>query len=295
MLAMPPKDFPNKEKIVYIPPGSSIKKAGEILEKEKIIKSAKLFDLWTRFRYDSVHAGDYAFKNKTSLWSVSARLANGIFGLEPVKILIKEGDTRNKIAKEFSKKMLRFNPDKFLLLTEGKEGYLFPDTYIFAPNASEEKIVSTLLDNFNKKIAPYAKDIEKSKMSLDEIITLASLVEREAHNAKDRKMIAGVLLNRLKIGMPLQVDVTWFYTHGKGTPGITLKDLKDKDNPYNTYVHKGLPPTPIGSPGISSIEAVLHPIKSDYLFYLADRKGRTYYSKTYEEHLQKRDLYLRRK
>ncbi len=289
-----PDNFPTKPTYILIPHGSSIDKTAQILKEENIIKNPEIFKFWTKFRYKKIKSGDYLFKAPENLWTVSRRLAGGKHGLTIVKILVKEGETRKQIAKTLSKKMLRFNIDKFLLLTEGKEGYLFPDTYHFLPNATEEKIVKTMLDNFNKKISKYKQDIEMSKMTLNEIITLASLVEREAGNKKDRKMIAGVLLNRLRIGMPLQVDVTWFYTHNKGTPGITLKDLSDKNNPYNTYRHKGLPPTPIGSPSISSIEAVLHPTINSYLFYLADRKGRTYYSKTYTEHLRKRDLYLKK-
>ena len=287
-----PQDFPVKDTYVLIPYGSSIDTAAHILKEKHIIKNEQIFRLWTRYRYDTIKSGDYLFKKPESLWSVSRRLSKGKYGLDIVKILVKEGQTRRQIAKTLSDKMLRFNPDKFLLITKDKEGFLFPDTYHFLPNATEEAVAKTMLDNFNKKIAPYRNDIEKSKMTLSEIVTLASLVEREARNKKDRKMIAGVLLNRLRIGMPLQVDVTWFYTHGKGTPGITLRDLSDKDNPYNTYRHKGLPPTPIGSPGISSIDAVLHPIKSNYLFYLADKKGVTHYSRNYAEHQQKRQIYL---
>jgi len=292
-MASAPEYFPTTKTYVNIPAGSSISKASEILANKNIIKNQSLFKIWTKYRYGRIKSGDYLFASPESMWTVADRLANGHDGLTPVKILIKEGKTRLQIAKILQKKMLRFNIDKFLLLTEGKEGYLFPNTYIIMPNTSEERIVEIMTDEFNDQVAPYQNDIEKSKMTLKEVITLASLVEREARNYHDRRMIAGVLLNRLKINMPLQVDVTWFYTHGKGTPGITMRDLTNKDNPYNTYVHKGLPPTPIGSPGISSIKAVLNPIKSKYLFYLADRKGKTYYSRTYEEHLKKRDLYIR--
>ncbi len=292
-LAAAPKNFPEGEFILSIEPGTSIKQAAKLLEDKSLIKSAILFELWTGFKYGHIKAGDYLFKSPETVWSLSRRLATGAHGLTPVKILIKEGATRREMANIFASKLYRFNPDRFLLITADKEGFLFPDTYTFLPNATEEDVANTMLSNFNKKIKPYAKDIEKSKMSLNEIVNLASLVEREAHNKKDRKMIAGVLLNRLRIGMPLQVDVTWFYTHNKGTPGITLKDLRDRDNPYNTYIHKGLPPSPIGSPGISSIEAVLYPIKNDYLFYLADKNGVTYYSSTYQEHLQKRNKYIK--
>ena len=287
-----PANFPKKETYLFVAPNANVKQVAALLEQKNIIKSALLFEYWTRLFHKNIKAGDYLFKSPENMVKVSRRLALGLHGLKPVKITVKEGATRMQIAKQLQKKFLRFNPDKFLLITKDKEGFLYPDTYFFLPNASEEKVAQTMIDNFNKKIKPFMSDIEKSKMTLEEIVNLASLVEREASNYKDRRMIAGVLLNRLKINMPLQVDATWFYTHNKGTYGIKLSELKDKSNPYNTYVHKGLPPSPIGSPSIESIKAVLYPIKHDYLFYLADKNGRTYYSKTYSEHLRKKRIYV---
>ena len=120
---------------------------------------------------------------------------------------------------------------------------------------------------------------------------MASIVEREARDPEDRRMIAGVLWNRLSRGMALQVDVTFLYTIGKGTFQLTTKDLTN-DSPYNTYVHKGFPPTPIGSPSLDSLLAAAVPTKNSYLYYLADHSGVTYFSKTYQEHLRKKRLYL---
>lgn len=288
----PPEQFP-KESLITIPSGITIKDAGSILKANNIIKNETLFELWMNIRYDNIKAGDYLFKSKESMWSVARRLAVGAHGLTPVKITIKEGATRKEMADVFAGKLLRFNKDKFLLMTINKEGYLFPDTYYFLPNANERQIIDAMYNNFLKKIEPFKEDIDKNSMSLHDIVTLASLVEREAHKYDDRRKIAGVLLNRLAIDMPLQVDVTWFYTDNKGTPGITIADLKDKNNPYNTYIHKGLPPSPIGSPSLSAIKAVLYPEKNDFLFYLADSKGNTYFSKTYKEHLYKRRKYIR--
>ena len=121
---------------------------------------------------------------------------------------------------------------------------------------------------------------------------MAWILEKEAHTTFDRRMIAGVLWRRLKIDMALQVDVAFLYSIGRSTFSLTNADLKDADDPYNTYVHKGLPPGPIGSPSLSSLRAAVTPIDEGFLFYLADGNNVTHYSKTYEEHLRKKALYL---
>jgi len=291
-LSSPPKSD-MAEKLIYIPSGSSIQDAAKILKNNGIIKNESLFKYFTSVRYGDVKAGDYLFKTGEYMWSVSSRLAHGVHGLTPVKITVKEGATRMEIADLLSNNLLRFNKEKFLVLSRDLEGYLFPDTYYFLPNANEQSVIDAMVANLENKLKPLMPDISKSELTLPEIINLASLVEREAYKYTDRRKIAGVLLNRLNINMPLQVDVTWFYTDNKGTPGITLSDLRDKSNPYNTYIHTGLPPSPIGSPSLSAIKAVLYADNNDYLFYLADKYGNTYFSKTYKEHLYKKRKYLR--
>ncbi len=292
-LSLPPANFPKGKFLFELKRGESVDDVASKLQDKHMIKSELLFKIWMRLAYsDKLQAGDYLFSNPENLWTISRRFANGEHGLTPVKIRIQEGWDRRQIAKTLEKSLLKFKAEKFLDLSRDKEGYLFPDTYYFLPNITEQKVLDVMLANFYKKIAPLSADIEKSNLSLDEIVKLASLVEKEASNYKDRRMIAGVLLNRLKIDMPLQVDATWIYTHGKGTFGITLKELKDKNNPYNTYVHKGLPPTAICSPSLSSIKAVIYPENHNYIFYLADSKGNTYYSKTYKEHLRKKRIYI---
>ena len=289
----PPTDFPKDPILVNIPNGASVQEAVNILGDAGVIKNKSLLILWLNTRYENIKAGDYLFKTEESMWSVASRVALGVHGLVPVRITVKEGATRKEMADLFAAKLMRFNKDKFLLMSQNMEGFLFPDTYHFLPNADEKKVIDTMYDNFLTKIEPLREDIERNELTLRELITLASLVEREAYKYEDRRKIAGVLLNRLEIGMPLQVDVTWFYTDNKGTPGITMYDLRDKTNPYNTYIYKGLPPSPIGSPGLSAIKATLYPEKTNYFFYLADNKGNTYFSKTYKEHLYKRRKYIR--
>ncbi|MBI3075161.1 MAG: endolytic transglycosylase MltG, partial [Parcubacteria group bacterium] len=147
-------------------------------------------------------------------------------------------------------------------------------------------------ENFFKKIKPLETAIGDSGKNLHEILTMASLLEEEARAADTRRLIAGILWRRLKIGMPLQVDATFMYINGKNTFELTLEDLADDSSPYNTYTHKGLPPGPITNPGLDSIVAALYPKENPYLFYLADLSGTTYYSRTFDEHKEKKFRYL---
>jgi UPF0755 protein len=163
------------------------------------------------------------------------------------------------------------------------EGYLFPDTYFFLPNATEDTVIQTMRQNFDAHIATVQADIDASGKPLSEIITLASIIEREARNPEERRKISSVLWNRLKKDMALQVDVTFLYTIGKGTFELTKDDLAS-DSPYNTYINKGLPPTPIGSPSLDAIVAAAVPAKTDYLFFMADLRGVTHFCKTHSCH-----------
>lgn len=147
--------------------------------------------------------------------------------------------------------------------------------------------------NFDNKIIELKEQIENSKYSLNEIITLASIIEEEAIKEEDRKIVSGILQTRLKIGMALQVDATFAYINGKNTYALTHDDLR-KDSPYNLYTNVGLPPTPISNPGIESIKAVLEPINTDYLYFLSDLNGNVYYAKNFDEHQANREKYLRK-
>ena len=171
------------------------------------------------------------------------------------------------------------------------EGYLFPDTYFFYSNVTPDQVIETLRNNFNQKIKTALLDIQASGKSLQDVITMASIVEREATSSTDRKMIAGVLWKRISISMPLQVDPPFYYILGKDSSQITLKDLA-MDSPYNLYKNKGLPPTPITNPGMSSILATVNPTTSNNLFFLSDKKGAIHYAPTYEGHVANKLKYL---
>ncbi len=291
-LVRPPENFPLNS-LVSVPEGASVSAAAMKLESDGVVRSAKMLSTLVRVmgRERTVRAGDYMFKEPKSVFAVARALSIGQFGLEPLRVRIHEGAMTKEMAVTFGRLLERFDEENFLLEAQPQEGYFFPDTYFFMPNATEVTVMETMRQNFDKRIAEIQPIIASSSRTLDEIVKMASIVEREARDPSDRRMIAGVLWNRLARDMPLQVDVTFLYTIGKGTFQLTIADLKS-DSPYNTYRFKGLPPTPIGSPSLDALMAAAQPTKNDFLFYLADRKGVTHFSKTYAEHLRKKRLYL---
>lgn len=289
----PPGSFP-VGKLVSIPDGATLQESAELLEEQHVIRSAAAFRVLvslTGHEHD-VHAGDYMFKEPRHLLAVARAIVIGQFGLEPVRIRVHEGATTMEMAEIFAARLERFNSDSFAAQAKQMEGYLFPDTYYFLPNATEDIVIKTMRQNFDDRLAALEPRLASSTRSLDDIIIMASILEREGNGRDDdRRHIAGILWNRLEQGMPLQVDAVFLYTIGRSTFSLTKADLAS-DSPYNTYKVKGLPPTPIGSPSLDSIEAALDPIPSKNIFYLADRYGNTYYSRTYAEHMRKKALYV---
>ena len=291
-LIQPPRDFPVNE-LVSVTEGASLDSIARQLQKDGVVRSALAFRLIVTAlgREKTVHAGDYLFKEPKDVFSVARAISIGAFGLEPIRIRITEGATTRAMAIIYASQLLRFDPQKFLEKAQPQEGYLFPDTYFFLPNATEDTVLRTMRQNFDIHIAEIEPLIASSTNSLADIVTMASIIEREARKPADRRMISGVLWNRLERGMLLQVDVTFLYILGKGTFQLTRKDLRT-DSPYNTYVNKGLPPGPIGSPSLDSLQAAVSPTKNNYLFYLADYHGVTHFSKTYQQHLIYKRMYL---
>jgi UPF0755 protein len=176
-------------------------------------------------------------------------------------------------------------------MAKSYEGYLFPDTYFFYENVTPIQVLETLRDNFNDKIKLALLGIQAFGKPLNEVIEMASIVEREATSTVDREIIAGILWKRIATGMPLQVDPPFYYVLGKSSAQLTVKDLA-MNSPYNLYSHKGLPPTPISNPGIDSILATVNPTKTNYLFFLADRRGVIHYAVTNDDHVANKYKYL---
>ena len=289
----PPRAFP-VDKLIAVPEGASLAQVAADLEKEKVVRSDLALRIMVRFagRSTSVRAGDYLFKEPKSIFAVLNAITTGDFGLDPKRVRILEGTTVQEMAHMYAESLERVDEQRFIEKAQPLEGYLYPDTYFFLPNATEDTVIRAMRQNFDAKIAAVMEDVYAFGRPVEDIVIMASLLEQEANVFEDRRKIAGVLWRRIDEDMLLQVDAAFLYSIGRTTFDLTSADLKDADDPYNTYVHKGLPPGPIGNPSIEALQAAVTPIDEGNLFYLADRNGITYYSKTYEEHLVKKRRYL---
>jgi UPF0755 protein len=277
-----PKNSENKEKIFSVKRGEGLFEIGENLEKEGVIKNKIFFDFYVILirKEKNLQAGKYFLSSSMNVPQIAQKIISG--DIAKMKVTIPEGFTVKEIEEKLGIK----------LPGENLEGYLFPDTYYFPIDVSGEEVVKIMRENFEKKISPYKEEIEKSGRSLQEIITMASLLEKEVKTKEEKEIVSGILWKRLKAGIPLQVDATITYITGKKTTKIPLEDLQI-DSPYNTYKYKGLPPGPICNPGLESILAALYPKESDYWYYLSTPEGKTLFFKTLEEHNLAKAKYLK--
>jgi len=287
----PPKLF--EPGLLTIENGMTMQEVAELLENRGVVYSDTLVRTVSFIRRGDglVQAGDYYFKEPLGAWSAVLRLVHGDFGVEIVRIRLPEGSTRRQMAGILDGLLPNFNTRDFLDLTSEKEGYLFPDTYFFFQTASTQDVVDRLVATFNKRINDFSEEISESEHSLNDIITMASIIDREAYKPEDQKIISGVLWKRIDLGMALQVDASLYYLLGKTSSQLTKDDLKT-DSPYNTYKYSGLPPGPISNPSISAIQAALRPTDSEYLYYLSDKDGVTHYAIDFEEHKENKVRYL---
>ncbi|MCK5095848.1 MAG: endolytic transglycosylase MltG [Candidatus Pacebacteria bacterium] len=291
-VTLAPRDFP-VGRIVTITEGATLTEISELFNEKSVVASPFFFKMLVKVSSNDkeILAGDYFFEKPLTAFSVAQKVSNGEYGLEPKRVMIPEGATVLDIAAIFAANFAEFDSLRFLELVEDKEGYLFPDTYFFLPNVREEQVIRELMETFEVRVASIGDTIESSGRSFEDIVIMASIIEKEAWKEDDRRLISGVLWNRIDIGMPLQVDATFLYINGKNTYDLTHDDL-DIDSPYNTYKYLGLTPGPICNPGLNSIETAAAPEESSYLFYLADRSGNTYFSLDFEEHKRYKWLYL---
>lgn len=288
----PPTDF-SPESVVVIARGASAPLIAQTLADEHIIAHPALLRLVLRLSgaSDRVQAGTYLFSAPENMLTVAYRLITGAYGLPPVHITFVEGTTVREMAAQIADALPTIAAKDFLAVAQPYEGYLFPDTYFFLPSADAASVVATMRANFNTKISSLSPDIAASGRSLSDIVILASLVEKEARTTANRRIVAGILLNRLKLGMPLQVDAVFGYIFNRDTYSPSFADLK-VDSPYNTYTHTGLPPGPIDNPGLDSLEAVLNPTKTDYLYYLTGSDDLMHYATTFAGHQANQRKYL---
>lgn len=279
---------------VEIPQGASAGQIASILKKNKIITSPFWFKVCTKLSGAGklLRSGTFLLNENMASEEVIWRLTNDP-GVELIKIIIPEGWRVEEIARELKKREIIDNEELFIQLTKEREleGKLFPSTYLFAKNTPITLVIKTMQNEYDKNISPIIKAI-RSDFNENQILTLASIVEREATYDDERPKIAAVYINRYKIGKRLEADPTVQYALGyipeenrfwKGR--LLYRDLK-LDNPYNTYRYNGLPPGPIANPGLNSIKAVLSP-EEDFtaLYFVADNTGRHVFSETYDQHI----------
>jgi UPF0755 protein len=218
---------------------------------------------------------------------------------DDVWVTLLEGWRAEEMARELKTKLsTTFDEDEFITLAKEKEGTLFPDTYLFPKETTASTIISTMENTFKKRYAEVVQEVGKTDRLQDEVIVIASLLEREARDPVEMKTVAGVFENRLRLGMPLQVDATLQYAKGYNRTLDTWwaePSAADKQvvSPFNTYMYKGLPPGPICNPGKAALIAAAKPDRTDYLFYISDRTGQMHYAKTLEEHNANIAQYLR--
>ena len=254
--------------------GESTRTVAKNLHEKKLIYSPLVFSLYVYSRHTLLQPGQHELTSSMNMIKIINTLRSES---SSQSVTFPEGYRLTQIDELLAEKKI-IQSGELIKISSADEGYLFPDTYSFQKNVTVAEIRQVMLDNFNKKI----KDLSGGKVTQN-ILIIASIVEREAKFDEDRARIAGVYWSRLDIGMKLEADPTIQYGKGSWDP-ITVADYRNFQSPYNTYLHVGLPPTPICNPGLKSIEAALLPVKDGSLFFFTQSDGRAVYSKTFEEH-----------
>lgn len=291
--------------------GENIWNTAGKLKKEGIIDS-KIYFVWYVYNNDyrgKIKAGQYILNSKLQIADLMIILSEGDKKdeKESVKITFPEGFSSKQIAerlgengfdeKEFltlidNPKQFESQYDFLMEIPEGKnlEGYLFPDTYFFFADAKSEDIIKKMLDNFDNRLKEDLRDeIKNQNKTIYEVITMASIVEKEVRTLEDKKIVSGIFYNRMNIGQAFQSCATLAFILGENKKQYSYEDTKIV-SPYNTYLNPGLPPGPIANPGIDSIMATIYPAKTNYNYFLSNSdSGETIFSKTIEEHNLNKD------
>ena len=236
-------------------------------------------------------------KGQKSGEEVEIKLIEGWNAVEMAEYLEKENIAEKKFFLEAVEDVKSFKEDFQFLSSipsdKNLEGFLFPDTYRIYNNSEVEDIIRKMLKNFDKKLTQELRDeIQKQEKDLYEILTMASVIQKEVRSTKDMKVVSGIFWDRIKYGQPLESCATIGYILGESKIRYSFEDTKI-DSPYNTYTNKGLPPGPIANPGLQAIEAAVYPEFTDYVYFLSKPNGETVFSITYEEHLSNSNKYLK--
>jgi UPF0755 protein len=279
----------DSNKVFTVKSGESIKSIAQNLQDSKLIRNKYIF-VYYSYRLGlnkKIQAGNFKISPRLSTKEVAIKLTAG--GITDYWIKILEGLRVEELTNIFPDDSSIKSAD-FIKTVKSKEGYIFPDSYLIPQYFTLDEVLSTIQSNFDKKFTQAKFGATNTKLTDKQILTLASIIEHEARTLKVKQGVAGVLMNRLNINMPLQSDVTVQYARdSKRKPtkyweDLATTDIKSTISPYNTYQNPGLPPGPICNPGYDSIYAAFHPTESDYLYYLTGDDGVMYYAKTLSEH-----------
>lgn len=285
-----------------VPKGQAISVIANRLHEQNFIKNALVFRALLKYLQleNQIQAGSFKVSGAMTPAEIARTLTQGT---DDIWVTIPEGWRIEEIAESLGRQELtEFDQAVFLDLAASSEGKLFPDTYLISRDATAKTVYSILTNTFDKKIveglAEELGQAEQAGRSLDQVLTMASLIEREANGAEQMRQISGVLWRRLEIGMPLQVDATLQYAKGYNKAEAswwvppTIEDKK-LNSAFNTYLNPGLPPRPIANPGLDAIRAAADPTPTEYLFYIHDREGQVHFAKTLEQHNANVAKYLR--
>ncbi|MFP4431440.1 MAG: endolytic transglycosylase MltG [Spirochaetaceae bacterium] len=310
MALVEPKYLGFEGSVVTIEPGQHLGEIAAELQRLGMVRSDFFLILYARYRglEEALQAGSYHLSGWMSAVDVLEKIVSGDAVFNEITVTIPEGFTLAQIADRFETLGL-FSRDEFEAaavvgqefrdlwvlndLPDGKilEGYLFPDTYRIFPTSTPETVIRRMVQHLQRVIdGRILRDIEGTGATLHEILTLASIVQKESPEW-DMPGIAGVFWNRLEIGQPLESDATVNYVLGTSNLQPTFRDT-EVDHPYNTYRNRGLPPGPIGNPGLAAIDATVHPLEHDYYFFLHKPTLETVFSRTFGEHLAAKARYL---
>lgn len=301
LVSTPYKGFSGAEVFVDIPKGTSIPQIGRILHRAGVVSHPRLFAWFVRFSYptSSMKAGEYRFDRASSMRDIASKLAKG--EVYVIKVTVPEGFSRTEIVDLLvssgigtSEGLLSGTKDTSAIAdldhrATDLEGYLFPDTYFFSRRVSEKEVVQRMVSQFLKIWTPEREEkARKLNMTPREVITLASIIEKETALPTERHLVSAVFHNRLKKNIALGSDPTVIYSVKlvKEYDGVIHQSDLKLDSPYNTYLYYGLPPGPIASPGLASIDAALDPAKVDYLYFVSRNDGSHLFTENYQDHLR---------
>ncbi|MBI3120419.1 MAG: endolytic transglycosylase MltG [Candidatus Kerfeldbacteria bacterium] len=301
---------------VVIERGEGVNEISRSLDVVGLVKNQFVFEtiIWARRAEGKIFAGTYRIPKDVTMLELVDRLIGSVTEQTDQEITLIEGWTAREMDAYLADVGL-FEPGEFLRMAEVKdtnsilpgqeyaflsdkpksatlEGYLFPDTYRVFPDTKPEEVIEKMLENFDTKVTEEMRaSVQSQDRTLFDVVTLASIIEREVQSYEDKRNVADVFLKRLRDGIPLQSDATVNYVTGKNTTRPSTTDLQ-VDSPYNTYQFKGLPPGPISNPGLDSIRAAIYPEENPYYFFLTTKDNDVIFSKTLEEHNQNKARYL---